>query len=52
MEPPSRTHAGSLPKAVRIASLPGSVRGYEHRKVARAEEYHRDLAAALANWPV
>ena len=37
--------------AVRIASLAGHVRGYEDRKVTRADEYRQQLATALADWP-
>lgn len=38
-------------EAVRIASLPDIVRGYEDRKVLRAAEYRSELGDALARWP-
>lgn len=36
--------------AIHIAKLPDIVRGYESRKVARANEYRVALSAALAAW--
>ena len=39
-------------EAVRIASLPDIVRGYEDRKVRRATEYRSELTNALAAWPL
>lgn len=38
-------------EAVRIASLPDIVRGYEGRKVLRASEYRAELEEALVSWP-
>ena len=38
-------------EAVRIASLPDIVRGYEDRKVLRAAEYRSELKEALTFWP-
>jgi indolepyruvate ferredoxin oxidoreductase len=43
--------AQNVAEAVRIASLPDIVRGYEDRKVRRANEYRDQLSAALATWP-
>ena len=37
-------------EAVRIASLPDIVRGYEDRKVLRATEYRSELKRSLASW--
>ena len=37
-------------EAVRIASLPDIVRGYEGRKVLRAQEYRCELTSALDSW--
>ncbi len=38
-------------EAVRIATLPDRVRGYEDRKVRRAEEYRTELTRSLQGWP-
>jgi indolepyruvate ferredoxin oxidoreductase len=43
----STPDAGRLDEAVAIASLPDSVRGYEHLKVERAAAYRHELAARL-----
>ncbi len=42
--------AANHAEAVRIASLPDIVRGYEGRKVLRASEYRSELTHALASW--
>jgi indolepyruvate ferredoxin oxidoreductase len=41
----------NLNEAVRIASLPDMVRGYESRKVANAATYQSQLHDALQRWP-
>jgi indolepyruvate ferredoxin oxidoreductase len=43
--------ADNLTEAIRIASLPDIIRGYEDRKVKRASEYRAALAEALSRWP-
>ena len=40
--------AGNLADAVAIASLPDQVRGYEHLKLRRAENYRAELASRVA----
>ena len=40
----------NVDEAVRIASLPDIVRGYEDRKVKRATEYRAAMADAMSRW--
>jgi indolepyruvate ferredoxin oxidoreductase len=42
---------GTLEPAVRIAALPGLIRGYEQIKVAAVERYRAEYARLKAQWP-
>jgi indolepyruvate ferredoxin oxidoreductase len=44
-------HTDNLHEAVRIASLPDIVRGYEDRKLKRVSEYRAELHRSLQAWP-